>query len=250
MNRSLAIVSLLTLMTAAHAQVATVDLVRFRAGDEGAPMLAGELSLPARPSPEAQVPAVIICHPNPLMKGSRYDPVVLAIREQCLALGLATLTFDFRGVGASEGEARADATCVADVLGALEFLRAQPAIAAARVGLAGYSFGAQMAIAACSADPAVRACVAVAYPTGHDLPVVFEDYAALQGLRRPLLFVTGADDQYASIAKTLALVEPYGLNARVIPIEGADHFFADPERRIAMATYVAQFLAVRLTPEV
>ena len=107
-----------------------------------------------------------------------------------------------------------------------------------------------MAIAACSADPAVRACVAVAYPTGHDLPVVFEDYAALQGLRRPLLFVTGADDQYASIAKTLALVEPYGLNARVIPIEGTDHFFADPERRIAMATYVAQFLAVRLTPEV
>ncbi len=59
--------------------------------------------------------------------------------------------------------------------------------------------------------------------------------------------MTGTSDQYASVAKTLTLVERFGLNARVVPLAGADHFFADPERLATMATQVAQFLAVHLT---
>lgn len=244
------IVSLLALTFAAHAHgAATSTPVRLPAAGEGAPILAGELSVPERPDPAARVAAVVICHPNPVMGGRRHDRVVLAIREQCLALGLATLTFDFRGVGDSEGEARDDAACVADVLGALAIVRAQPAIDPARVGLAGYSFGAQMATAACAIDAGVPACAAVAYPTGHDLPVAFEDFAALDGLRQPLLFVTGTSDQYASVAKTLVVIEHFGLSARVVPLEGADHFFADPERLATMATQVAQFLAVHLAAQ-
>jgi len=251
MTRPLAIVGLLALAIAAHAQVApTSGPVRFPAAGEGAPTLAGELHLPQRPNAEAPVPGVVICHPNPLMGGTMHNPVVLAIRARCLQLGIATLTFDFRGVGDSGGEARDDATCVADVLGALACVRAQPAIDPERVGLAGYSFGAQMAVAACAAGPKVTACAAVAYPTGHDLPVAFEDFTTLQDLRQPLLFVTGTADQYASIAKTLTLVEHYELNARVIPLEGADHFFADPERLATMGTQVAQFLAMRLIGEI
>lgn len=246
MTRPLIIAGLLALSLAAHCQP---EPVRFPAAGQGAPVLAGELSIRERIDPSARVAAVVICHPNPLLGGSRYDRTVLAVREHCLALGLATLTFDFRGVGDSEGEARDDATCVADVLGALVFVRAQPAIDPARVGLAGYSFGAQMATAACAIDAGVPACAAVAYPTGHELPVAFEDFAALDGLRQPLLFVTGTSDQYASIAKTLTLVEHFALNARVVPLEGADHFFVDPERLGTMATQAAQFLAMHLNAQ-
>ena len=71
--------------------------VSFRSGDltlEG---------LFAKPEDAGQVRGAVICHPHPLYGGSMYNNAVDAALAAMWELGWATLRFNFRGVGASEG---------------------------------------------------------------------------------------------------------------------------------------------------
>ena len=90
--------------------------------------------------PESPRAGLVVCHPHPLYGGDMHNPVVVRASEVAQGLGLATLRFNFRGVGAStgvhdEGKGEQD-----DVLAALDMLAARLP-AGRQVGLAGYSFG-------------------------------------------------------------------------------------------------------------
>ncbi|MFW5866822.1 MAG: alpha/beta hydrolase [Armatimonadota bacterium] len=260
MARKLALTILATtLSTCALAQQdlitpapATSDPVAFAAAGEDAPMLEGELSVPSRPDAEFTVPGVVLCHPDPRMGGTMDNPVVLEIRDHLLTLGIAALRFNFRGTAGSGGEHGDGATEPLDVLGALAFVRQQDAIDGGRVALAGYSFGAKMAAKAAAKaagrDEDVLACACVGFPTGHD-DVTFADWEFLADVDQPLLFVTGTEDEYSSIPNIIALREHHELDARVLPIEGADHFFASAGKRSMMGIQVAQFLSMQLMGE-
>jgi len=64
-----------------------------------------------------------------------------------------------------------------------------------------------------------------------------------------MLFVTGTEDQYSSIPNLITLRDHYELDARVLPIEGADHFFMAPGKRSMTGIQVAQFLSMKLFGE-
>ena len=49
-------------------------------------------------------PGVVMCHPHPLFGGNMDNNVVLAVTSALNDQGFATLRFNFRGVGNSEGE--------------------------------------------------------------------------------------------------------------------------------------------------
>ncbi|MEA3400786.1 MAG: alpha/beta family hydrolase [Armatimonadota bacterium] len=224
------------------------DPVSFPAAGEDAPLLEGELCIPLRADADTLVAGAVLCHPDPLMGGTMSDPVVLAVRDQLLERGIATLRFNFRGVGGSEGDHDQGRGEVQDVLGALTFLRSRPEVDAERCGLAAYSFGSQVALKACALRQDVKACACIGFPTGHD-PVEPADFQHLQDVMQPLLFVSGTQDQFSAITNILALVEHFELEARVAPIPDAGHFFSDAGDRRLMATQVAQFLTTKLVGE-
>ena len=67
-------------------------------------LAAGPLTLDARLAvPDAPKAGIALCHPHPLYGGDMENPVVVRAAEVCHEAGLATLRFDFRGVGASTG---------------------------------------------------------------------------------------------------------------------------------------------------
>ena len=62
------------------------------------PQLQGVLTLPQGASA-----GVVVCHPHPQFGGDMGNPVVTAVARACAGANLATLRFNFRGVGSSGG---------------------------------------------------------------------------------------------------------------------------------------------------
>jgi len=177
--------------------------------------LEAALALPA----DATVGAVL-CHPHPLYGGDMHNPVVVRAAEVCAEAGLATLRFNFRGVGASsgvwdEGHGEQD-----DVRAALARLGAL-LVAPARVALVGYSFGAAMAAAVAATGAALGGLALLAPPLALRGLDGFAPPTALAG---PLLLLAGSDDEYCPRERLerLGATLP-GAEVRVI--EGANHFF-------------------------
>jgi hypothetical protein len=144
------------------------------------------------------------------------NPVVVRVAEVAQGMGMATLRFNFRGVGASggvhgggEGEREDAVAALAALAGRLP--RQSP------IGLAGYSFGAWVAAGVAAASPALPALALVAPPLGmYDLD--FLDRAPSH-----TLIVSGSRDQYCPVEALDRLGKRLGTGAEVI--DGAEHFF-------------------------
>jgi hypothetical protein len=141
--------------------------------------------------------------------------VVLRTAEACAARHLATLRFNFRGVGASTGKHDDGRGEQDDVRAALAALR-RHVPAGAAVALAGYSFGAAVAAAVAGKTPV--AGLALIAPPVRVVPVM---PAAVTG---PFLIVIGADDQYCPPAG-LEEIRRTAPQVTITVIDGADHFF-------------------------
>jgi uncharacterized protein len=158
----------------------------------------------------------VICHPHPLYGGDMDNPVVTRVAEVAQGLGVATLRFNFRGVGASGGQHGAGEAERADVSAALRAL-AERLPAGSSIGLSGYSFGAWVAARVAAAAPDLPALALVAPPLGmYDLDFLVRPPTAT-------LLVSGTNDQYCPVEALERLGHRLGSEVEVI--EGAEHFF-------------------------
>jgi uncharacterized protein len=189
----------------------------------------GELTLEGLlASPGGSARAAVVCHPHPMYGGSMYNNVVEAVLAAMWRLGYATLRFNFRGVGESEGEHDGGIGEVDDARAALKFLAAQTGVGASDAVMAGYSFGASVAMRAGIDDGAVGRIVAVALPIAM-MPI--ESIAS----SKAVLLVSGDRDSYSPIPKLQDFVEKLGATAKLEVITGADHFFGGYEDRLSEA---------------
>jgi alpha/beta superfamily hydrolase len=130
------------------------------------------------------------------------------------------------GGGTGEGQ---------DARAAIDFLAGLPEVDGGRLGLAGYSFGAVVALSA--ADERVRALVAVSPPAGG-----LDAASVRSGI--PTLLVSGDQDDIAPAARLPEMATSLGPACETRSIAGADHFWWGHEEALAAA--VLDFFRSRL----
>ena len=199
--------------------------------------LEGFLHLPEGDGP---FPAVVVCHPHPQMGGDMHNNVVMGVCYSLFIAGIASLRFNFRGVGRSQGQYDEGRGEMDDVLAALAAAGSQESIATDRVGLAGYSFGAGVAMKTAQRGDVTNALSLI----GRARVDAEDDFSRIPSL--PIQFIIGdrdrlmPDEQFADLQARLT-VPP---EMHVVP--GADHFFMGQEREAA--EHVTAFFQRWLSP--
>jgi alpha/beta superfamily hydrolase len=173
------------------------------------------------------VRGAVVCHPHPLYGGSMYNNVVEAMLEAMWRLGWATLRFNFRGVGQSEGEHGGGQAEADDVCAAIDFLSSQPGVKKDPV-LSGYSFGAMASVKALAQIPQLSGLLLTA------LPLRMADLTAVERFSKPSILVAGDHDMYCP-ASELKVLHQKLAHAHIAIIEGADHFFGGYEDELTAA---------------
>ncbi|HTY49662.1 MAG TPA: alpha/beta fold hydrolase [Steroidobacteraceae bacterium] len=185
----------------------------------GVPAPSPALGVPA-PSPAFGVPAPspafgVICHPHPLFGGTLENKVVHTLARTLNELGMPTVRFNFRGVGASSGSHAEGAGETDDALAVIAWARAR--WPGAGLWLAGFSFGAAVALRACAAADPLR-LIAVA-------PAVDRIDIGAPAPRCPWAMVLGDADEVVSPQAMLDFAGRVSPPPRLHVLAGAGHFF-------------------------
>jgi len=168
------------------------------------------------PADSGAVGAAVICHPHPRHGGTMHNKVVHTLARAFAQVGFATLRFNFRGTENSEGVWDAGVGELEDVLAATKWMRSrQPGVP---IWLAGFSFGAAMAIRAAVVEP-VDGLVSIA-------PAVTRFAAELEGQPScPWLIVQGDADELVDVEETITFVNSLEPGPELLVLEGVEHFF-------------------------
>jgi len=182
----------------------------------------------APPKDAAGAKGAVVCHPHPQYGGSMYNNVVDAALAALWGRGFATLRFNFRGVGESEGSYGGGEGEAVDAAAAVAWMRGQSGLQGAPIILSGYSFGAAAAWSAAARAGALQALVLIAAPmrmmnTG-SLPPIGN-----------ILLIAGSHDSFCPAAELEGLCARLGKGASFRVIDGADHFFGGYEEEVTAA---------------
>jgi alpha/beta superfamily hydrolase len=96
----------------------------------------------------APVGIAVICHPHPQGGGTLDNKVVQTLARAFMEVGWASLRFNYRGVGQSDGEWDEGRGELDDALAVVRAARERPGFAGLPLALAGFSFGGFIAAAA------------------------------------------------------------------------------------------------------
>lgn len=172
---------------------------------------AGQLDGAVHLPDESPLAIAVVAHPLPIMGGTMENKVVTTLAKTFVDMGYATLRFNFRGVGASEGTYDEGRGETSDAIAAAEFMREQfpdlPLL------ISGFSFGGYVqARAAEKLQP--EQLVLIAPAVGRfDMPKVAKN----------TLVVHGDQDEVVELQEVLGWARPQHLP--VIVLAGAEHFF-------------------------
>jgi alpha/beta superfamily hydrolase len=167
---------------------------------------------------ELQDPAgvAVVCHPHPLGGGTLHNKVVFRAARGLESANVATLRFNFRGVGTSGGKHDEGEGELEDVSAAIDWARRGHPGKKLIVG--GFSFGAWVASRAACEVPDVAGVFLIGTPVNK------YDFGYLRDCEKPMLFLHGTQDEHGDAAKLEKVVEGVR-NAESVIVTGADHFF-------------------------
>lgn len=158
----------------------------------------------------------VICHPDPRQGGTMKNKVVTITARALMDLGLATVRFNFRGIGLSAGEYGHAQGELADLNAILDWVTT--ALPGQPLWLAGFSFGSYIsALAAQAAKPS--RLISIAPPVNH---YAFDQ---LTQIHCPWLVIQGDEDEVVPFAQVQAWAAHPPSPLQLITMAGATHFF-------------------------
>lgn len=166
--------------------------------------------------------------------------VVVGICHGLAQVGIASLSFNFRGVGESQGTYDDGRGEVDDALEALKVLASQEGIEPDNVGLAGYSFGGGVAMKAALRGDLPKALSLVAW-TRVDPQ---DDLGYRPSM--PIQLVVGDRDRLMPSDQFQELAARLTTSPEMHVVPGANHFFPGKEREVG--ELVAAFFQRWLKP--
>lgn len=168
------------------------------------------------PEDGARDGVAIICHPHPLQGGTMFNKVVTTLDRGLGELGLATVRFNFRGVGKSAGEHDEGRGETDDLVAVAEWVRREKP--GTVLWLAGFSFGAYVTLRA-AARLAPAQVILVAPPIGR------WDFADIEWPVCPVLIVQGDDDDVVDAQAVVAWAEAQTPPPTLLRMRETGHFF-------------------------
>jgi alpha/beta superfamily hydrolase len=169
------------------------------------------------PEPADERPAtIVICHPHPQHGGTLHNKVVTILERSMRELGLRTVRFNFRGVGASEGSYDEGYGETDDLFAVTEWVRrTRPDDA---LWLGGFSFGSFIALRAAQ-NLSLGQLISIAPP------VERFGFDTLAHPGCPWLVVQGDEDDVVDIEAVRNWVAGVSPPPEFVVMEHTGHFF-------------------------
>jgi hypothetical protein len=156
-----------------------------------------------------------------------WNSVVTAIWQALFRHSIAAFRFNFRGVGNSEGSYGKGIAEREDAKAALDFVLSTPGIDSKKIGLAGYSFGAMVALPVALQDERVSRLALVS------APLLDSNWEQLKRYRKPKLYLVGDVDQMIPLERFRQQIKDIPDPGQYQIISGADHFLGGYEEEVA-----------------
>ncbi len=196
------------------------------------------------PGRAARVPVAIILHPHPQAGGTMNDAITMALYKSFAKRGFATLRFNFRGVGKSQGEFDNGIGELSDAASALDWVQQfNPEAPFTWVG--GHSFGAWIGMQLLMRRPEIRGFISIAPPAN------MYDFGFLAPCPSSGIIINGSQDEVVTMSGVQKLVDKLMTQKHITithkVMEGANHFFQN-EREELMAI-VDNYVDMRLSTD-
>ena len=197
------------------------------------------------PAPRPRAPVAMILHPHSQGGGTMNDRIVQRLYKTFADRGFATLRFNFRGVGRSQGSFDHGTGELSDAAAALDWAQTiNPE--AKSCWIAGFSFGAWIGMQLLMRRPEIEGFISIAPPAN------LYDFSFLAPCPSSGLIIHGDKDAVVPAKDVNTLVEKLKtqkgivIEQKVLP--GANHFFDGKVE--PLLTSIGQYLDKRLkTPE-
>ena len=164
----------------------------------------------------ANTPVAVVCHPHSLHGGTLNNKVAHMVAKSFVESAVETLRFNFRGVGESSGVFDQGIGEVDDLQAAVSWLRTRHP--AAPLWLAGFSFGAFVALSGQAQMKAARLLLVAP-------PVAMFDFPVESGVAIPWLVIQGGADEIVDPAQVSVWAQQQANAPEYRCLEGAGHFF-------------------------
>lgn len=183
---------------------------------------------------EKPMKLVVLSHPHPLHGGTMNNKVITTMERAFQSLGYATVAFNFRGVGLSEGQFDQGEGEQADLMAVIDWAKAH--FNTESLILAGFSFGSYISLKV-QQERKVDALCTVAPPVG------LYDFSGIHPVKVPWQLIQGGQDEVVSSAEILAWSMSGERQPDVYWRAGASHFLHGELiwlKNIILMTYPAQ----------